>query len=78
MIINNENIADMKDTVDMLKRTTAIIRMIQMQAEQEIEMVDSEDIADALFLVWERQNKYIDDLENALSVEEIEKGEKHE
>lgn len=66
MIIKNENIAEMKDIVDMLKRTTSIIGMLQGHTEIGADGSELEDISNSLFIVMDRQLEYINALEKEL------------
>ena len=66
MIIKNENIAEMKDIVDMLKRTTSIIGMLQGHTEIGADGSELEDISNSLFIVRDRQLEYINALEKEL------------
>lgn len=66
MIIKNENIAEMKDIVDMLKRTTSIIGMLQGHTQIGADGSELEDLSNSLFIVWDRQLEYINALEKEL------------
>ena len=67
MNIDNELTAEMKDIIEKIKNTISIISVIQGNIELDPDGVCLEDIARSLYIVWDKQNEYVNLLENILA-----------